>query len=284
MPLNHRDADLADPRADWRRALEGAQAVVHLAALAHERAEAAEKAARYDLLQAVNAFGTERLARTAGELGVSRFVFTSTIGVCGDETFGTPFTEESRPEPRSMYARSKLEAEQRLQEVASATSLAVTVLRPTLVYGPGNAGNFLRLLRLVARAWPLPFASLRNRRNLTYVGNLASAIESALAREKAGALFLVCDSEALSTPELVAALAAGMRRPARQFPTPAWLLRALASAVGRPGMGRRLVGSLEVDNSKLRRELGWKPPFRAPNALRETAAWYAEAHGGMRRR
>ena len=273
------DGDLGDPALDWRERLAGADAVVHLAALAHERAEALERAGDYAAFRRVNADATERLARQAAQAGVAQLVFASTIGVCGDETFGAPFTEASAPAPRTLYARSKQEAERRLAAVGAETGLRVTVLRPTLVYGPGNAGNVLRLLRLVRRGWPLPFGAIRNRRNLTHVENLASAIAAVLAYAGPERLFIVSDAEALSTAELVNSLADGMGRSATQLPVPGALLRIAGAALGRKDMVRRLVGSLEADNALLRRATGWRQPVAAREGLRRTGEWFARADG-----
>src|SRR5438105_2518773 len=197
--------------ATHRDALQGAEAVVHLAAIANDRALACERARDYESLRRVNVLGAERLAREAAGAGVRHFVFMSSIGVCGDETEGTPFTEETPPAPRSLYARSKLEAEEALSALATTRGLGLTMLRPTLVYGADNGGNMLRLLKAIHGRLPLPLGAVRNRRHLTYIGNLTSAIAAALQRGPAGTL-LICDAQAVSTPELIAALAKGMGR------------------------------------------------------------------------
>lgn len=262
------------PDAHWEDVLAGAHAVVHLAALAHERAVACERARDYETLRRVNVLGTERLAREAARVGVHRFVFLSSIGACGDETHGVPFTEECHPEPRSLYGRSKLEAEERLVALSQGTELQVTTLRPTLVYGPENGGNFLRLLKAVERGWPLPFGRVRNRRNLAYVGNVVSAIATFLDHEGASGAWVICDADALSTPELVRRLAEGMGRPARLLPIPPAMLLAGGRLLGRKELVRRLVGSLEADCGKARRVLGWAPPISVNEGLARTASWY----------
>lgn len=265
--------EASDPRVP--EGLQGAQALVHLAAIAHERAEALDQAREHEMFRRVNALGAEQLARQAAANGVEHFVFISTIQVCGDETHGSPFREDTVPRPRSVYARSKLEAEERLAKVARQTGLRLTVLRPTLVYGPGNGGNFLRLLRLVQRGWPLPFGAVRNRRSLTYVGNLVSAIAAVAQSRSATGVFIVCDSVPFSTPELVRGLAAAMRRRALLVPVPPLLLRAAARAVGRADTARRLLGSLEADPGRLQRTLAWSAPFSNDEGLRATAEWFA---------
>ena len=267
--------DLA-PDTEWNDALAGVGAVIHLAAAAHERAEVHERKRDYEALRRVNALATERLARAAALAGAEQFVFLSTIGVCGDETSGKPFNEESAPAPRSLYAASKLEAERLLATVSTDTGLPVTVLRPTLVYGPGNGGNFLRLLQAVQRGWPLPFASVHNRRTLTYVGNLVSAIFAVLGRRDAAGTFVVCDAESLSTAEIVRCAAEGLGRPARLFPMPEPALRLAGTLLGRRDLMRRLVGSLEADSAKLHRLAGWQAPYPAQRALALTGEWFAK--------
>jgi len=281
VALRRADGDLGDPGVDWRARLAGADAVVHLAAIAHERAEALERSGDHAAFRRVNVEGSERLARQAAAAGVRHLVFASTIGVCGDETSGTPFTEASPYAPCSLYARSKQEAEERLARLRGQTPMRITILRPTLVYGPGNAGNFLRLLRLVRSGLPLPFGAIHNRRTLTYVDNLVSAIRAVLAYGGSETLFIACDSESLASGEIAARLAEGMGRRVVQLPVPAAWLRLAGAATGRRDVVRRLVGSLEADNRRLRHAAGWQPPVPARDGLRATAEWFAR--GAARR-
>jgi nucleoside-diphosphate-sugar epimerase len=121
----------------------------------------------------------------------------------------------------------------------------------------------------------LPLASINNRRSLIYVGNLADALiaagNSPTATRKT---YLVGDSEDVSTPGLIRAIAAAMQVHARLFPCPAALLMAGATALGRREEMRRLTGSLQIDSSKIRTELEWHPRFRLAQGLAQTAQWY----------
>lgn len=265
---------------DWQDLLDGAGSIVHLAAAAHERAAALERRQDYEVLRRVNALATERLARQAAARGAQHFVFISTIGVCGDETSGAPITEETPPRPRSLYAASKLEAERLLWEVARETGLRVTVLRSTLVYGPGNGGNMLRLLRLIGRGWPLPFGGIVNRRSLTSVTNLVCAITGLLEHPQSEGTFVVCDATPVSTPELVRRLAAGMGRDVRLFVCPEPLLRAAARIAGQHDATRRIIGSLEADCGKLSGFLGRYPAVTPQAALVETGRWFLSEGDG----
>jgi len=261
------------PATDWRAALEGAREVVHLAARTHVlRETAADPLAEY---RRINVAGTEQLARAAAVRGVRRLIFLSSVKVNGELTGERPYTENDAPRPEDAYGVSKWEAEQALARVAAATGLEVVVLRSPLVYGPGVKGNFLRLMDLVARRTPLPLGAIANRRSLVYAGNLAGAIVAALdARAAAGKAYLVSDGEDVSTPELVRALAQALGVKPRLVSVPPAALRFAAALAGRRAELARLAGSLQVDSSRIRRELAWRPPFALAKGLEETARWY----------
>ena len=239
----------------------GCETLVHLANIAHARADAA-------LLESANVDVTRRIAERAAAAGVRRMIYLSSIKAAGEETRGRPFDGSEAPAPRDAYGRAKLAAERALAEVSAKTAMETVVLRPPLVYGPRVKAKFLALVRAIARGWPLPLAALHNRRSLLYVGNLADAIACCVEAPKlAGRPFVICDRPAVSTPELCQAFGRALGKPARLFPFPAALLGAL------PGM-RALISSLEVDDSALRKALGWQPPVSFEEAIRLTAEWY----------
>jgi nucleoside-diphosphate-sugar epimerase len=261
------------PNTDWRTALEGVSGVVHLAARTHVlRETATDPLAKY---RQVNVSGTERLARSAAAGGVRRLVFVSSVKVNGERTGERPFTEDGAPRPEDAYGVSKWEAEQALSRIAAETGLEVVVLRPPLVYGPGVKGNFLRIMSLVARGMPLPLGAIDNRRSFIYAGNLAGAIVQALdAPQATGRTYLVSDGEDVSTPELVRGIARALGVKPRLPSFPLAALGLVATLAGRRAEFARLTGSLQVDSSRIRRELGWEPRCSLARGLEETARWY----------
>ena len=263
------------PTTDWRAALEGVHCVVHLVSRAHVLRETApDPLAEY---RRINVQGSLQLAQQAARAGVRRLVFMSSIKVNG-ESSARPYTEEDPPRPEDAYGVSKREAEEALARVAAETGLDLVVLRPPLVYGPGVKGNFLRLLELVARGVPLPLASIDNRRSLVHVGNLADAVMRTVdAPQAAGRTYLVADGEDVSTPELARALAQALGVRPRLVPCPTALMRLGGALTGRRGEIERLTGSLQVDSSRIRRELGWRPPFTLRQGLAQTARWYLDS-------
>ncbi len=254
------------PDTDWRVALAGIGAVVHLAARAHVLRDSSADA--YAAYRAVNTLGALRLAEAAAAAGIRRFVFLSSARVLGDRTTGAPFTDASPLAAEDPYGRSKADAERGLAALGGRSALEPVILRPPLVYGPGAGGNFARLVALVARGVPLPLGAVRNRRSLLYVGNLVDAIVRALEHPAAaGETFMVSDGEDLSTPELVRRIARALGKPARLVPVPPALLRLGGTLAGRSDDVARLVDDLVVDSSRIRARLDWTSPCRLGEGL-----------------
>jgi len=267
--------DLSDA-PDLRRALDGADAVIHLAGRAHVMREM--EAGADSAFHRANVDATCHLARQAAGAGVRRFVFLSSVKVNGERTGDRPFAETSPPAPEDAYGRSKWAAEKALHEIAAATGLEVVVIRPPLVYGPGVKANFLQLLRLIDQGLPLPLASVRNQRSFVSVWNLCDLIVACASHPAAGGeTFFASDQHDLSTPELVRSVAGSFHRPARLFRFPVPALRLAGRLVGHGAAVERLVGSLQVDSSKATRALGWAPRVSVDEGIRRTTEWYRSA-------
>jgi len=247
---------------DLARALDGVATIVHLAGRAHvmrENATDPQDAYRRD-----NAETTERVARAALAAGVGRFVFASTVKVAGERTRpGTPFRPDDAPGPQDAYARSKLAAERALLQIAARSPMTALVLRLPLVYGAGARGNFRRLVDAVAaRRW-LPFGAIDNRRSVAGIDTVLDAFEAAIeAPDAASGVHFVADRDAVSTPQLVRAIAAALGVAPRLLDVPVGVLRFAATLAGQRDAIERLTGSLEVDTSSLTSATGWSPrPF-----------------------
>jgi nucleoside-diphosphate-sugar epimerase len=254
------------PGADWSHVLRGADAVVHLAGRAHVLRGPDDEDSLY---RRVNTEGTRRLARQAREAGARQFVFLSSCQAIAAES-DEVLTRSTPAGPESAYGRSKLAAEQAVREELENGACAWTILRPPLVYGPGNKANFARLIRLVRSGFPLPLAKVRNRRSFVGVNNLVNfVIHGCLGNEPArNRIFYPADEPDLSTPELLKLLADGMDRRICLFRLPPSFLQALGRLPGLDAL-RKLRASLFVDTTPNRRELDWVPPHSTSNSLRE---------------
>jgi UDP-N-acetyl-alpha-D-quinovosamine dehydrogenase len=275
LPVGASPVEVGDigPDTDWRSALAQIDVVFHLAARVHQMKDAAaDPLAEY---RRVNTAGTERLAEIAAAAGVRRLVFVSSVKVHGEER-DVPYAEDDAPAPRDPYGTSKLEAEQALADVSRRTGLEVVVARPPLVYGEGVKANMASLFRAVRRGIPLPLGSIeRNRRSLLYVGNLAHCLAAcAIHPAASGRTYLVSDGEDVSTTALVRRIGAALGKAPRLLPVPGRALRLAGRLTGRRAAVERLLGSLAVDSTRVRTELGWAPPFDLTAGLDRTAAWF----------
>jgi nucleoside-diphosphate-sugar epimerase len=289
---HRRSAAPDDTRIDWRRLermddaelwqepLAGVSAVVHLAALAHQVGVAG--VGRWEEFARTNVTATAALARACARAHTGRLVFLSSIAAsCSASTRAIDASLPAAPE--SDYGRSKLEAEQAIDRELRSSTVDWCVLRPPLVYGPGNPGNMERLLKLLATGLPLPFGAIRNRRSFIYVHNLTDAILRVLNhRDTIRATFVVGDGSDFSTPALVAALAAATGRHARIFRVPESWLRLLgrggdfAAKVLRRGVPidsysvSKLTESLFVDGAAFAEKFDWRASIAPADALQAT--------------
>ena len=260
---------------ELRGPLAGVSVVVHLAARVHVMRESAG-----DPLQEyrrVNVDGTKSIALAAVAAGVRRFIFVSTVKVHGESTFAEPFREDMPPNPEGAYAVSKWEAEEALRSIASESGLEVVIVRPPLVYGPGVRGNFLRLIRFVDRALPLPWSKRGNCRSMIGAENLADFLVLCVDHSNAaGQSFLVKDSEEISTRELITRLARILARPVRLVPVPEALIRLAARLTFKQEAANRVLDSLVIDSRRAQQELQWVPPVPLDDGLAATCRWYRE--------
>ncbi|WP_375313662.1 NAD-dependent epimerase/dehydratase family protein [Bradyrhizobium sp. A5] len=255
------------PETDWSAALQGVDAVVHLAARVHHKHE--EHAVQ--LYRNVNIAGTLHLARSAATAGVRQFIFVSTVLVHGRSNEGrAPFSENDILTPRGLYGMSKAAAEAGLKTLARDSDMNISVIRPPLVYGAGAKGNFALLTRAVSLGLPLPFGAIRNQRAFLAVQNLSSFIARRLAHPDTASnfeIFLVADREQVSTPEFIDRLAKAAGKNSRLFGMPPNLLSTLLNVMGRQDTHDSLIGSLELDVSKAI-ATGWQPQVSLDEGLR----------------
>lgn len=257
--------------ADWVDAVAGCSAVIHLAARAHLLRDSNEDPALS--FQSVNVDFTRACSEASASAGVKRFIFMSSLGVHGGTSGAQPIRVGSAIEPHTPYARSKADAERVLKEVVYGSDMELTILRPPLVYGPGAPGNFGALVRVIARGWPMPLGSVtKNRRSFVAIDNLVELIVVCIDHPAAAnQIFLVSDGEDLSTADLLRRLSSAMGRPARLLPVPVGWLAMGAWLLGKREMFQSLCGSLQVDISKTRTLLDWRPSVSVDEGLRRAA-------------
>jgi GlcNAc-P-P-Und epimerase len=158
-------ADVRDRRA-LTEATAGCTMLYNLAA---EHRDDVRPRSRYD---EVNVDGAANTVAAAEAHGIERIVFASSVAIYGDAEH--ELDESTPPRPFNDYGRTKLEAEGVFRAWATgAPGRSLTIVRPTVVFGPGNRGNVYELLAHVARGWGVVIGSGRNRKSMAYVKNVA---------------------------------------------------------------------------------------------------------------
>ncbi len=261
----------------WEASLRDVDVVVYLAGYAHISNDEFSKIRQRCI--DVNTTGPVNLARSAAKTGVKHFIYLSSIGVvCQYSEF--TINENTPCNPHNVYAESKWLAENELKGIATTSSMGVTILRPPLVYGPGNPGNFRRLIDVVSKGYPLPLGSITNRRSFLYVKNLVDVILKCIeAPADDSVVYHVSDDQSVSTPELITILAQTMGKKAKLYNVPVSILSGIASVTRHKDDLIRLKQSLELDNTKFKENIDWTPPYTLQEGIKETINWYLVQHG-----
>ncbi len=290
--VEQRLGDLSD-RSALDAAVEGCDAVVHLAAkvgIVGERSDFA----------AVNVTGTSNMLASAQKAGVTKFVHVSSPSVAHD---GTPIIGGLADPPVTTHARAWYPETKALAEhaaiAATSESMGVVVLRPHLVWGPGDT----QLVgRIIERAQSGRLALVGGGRALvdtTYVDNAVSALIAAVDTVSpraacAGNAYVIANGEPRPVRELVEGIcaAAGVRFEPREVPLGA--ARVFGSIIERvwprinpetePPLTRFLADQLGTahwfDPRPARTDLGWKPAVTIDDGFKRLAAWFAQQSSG----
>ncbi len=285
VPLSWALGDVCD-RGSLPAALDGADAVVHVAGLT--------KTVRSEDYYRVNADGTRNLAEAAASAGVKRFVHCSSLAVAGPLDGAQPVCEEDPPAPVSHYGRSKLAAEEAARRFAD--RLALTIVRPPIVYGPRDR-DFFEVFKMASRGVALKAGLFGTKRySVIYVDDLGVALARALdkggavepSRRDGGGVYYVSDGGVYTWEEMIREVGRALGRPNTVvLPVPealswgAGLWGELAARVsGKPQIMSfdkiREVGGdgWACDTERAKRELGFEPAYPLARGLAEAAGWY----------
>jgi len=238
--------DLSIP-FDWQPLLQRCDAVVHLAGIAHTFADDD----RYDR---VNHRATDALAHAAFRCG-AHLVFVSSIAAQSGSCSDRELTEDDPPSPVNSYGSSKLAAERAVR----GSGASFVILRPVVIFGDGEKGNFATVHKISRLPVPLPFAALTAQRSVLSVQNFNSAILTALTNSCVrGETFIVSDPAPLSIPEVIARYRASLGRPPWLIPIPQRWLELSLKAVGLSTIWQRIGCPLIARPRKLL-AAGWEP-------------------------
>lgn len=190
-----------DSRDSLKKACEGADYIVHMAAVLFSRSRAG--------FEKVNVEGTANLVAAAGSLArpPEKLVYISSLAAGGPSPAGAPRTESVPDAPVSEYGRTKLGGE---KEVARLPPFVRrTILRPPIVYGR-NEYAVSKIAAWVKKGFMVN-AGASGSFNFVYVEDLAAAIITSLENPATdGNTYYVCENRAYPWKEFISMLAAAM--------------------------------------------------------------------------
>lgn len=262
-------------------ALQGVHAVFHLAA-ARGDFGIPDRAYRRDNVEA-----TRTLIELGRKEGVRQWVFYSSVSAMGP---GAASRNELAPlTPGTAYGATKAEAEALFRDLGDEDpGVGILVLRPSVVYGPGNFAdtNVYRLIRAIDRGRFLMIGDGQTRKTLSYIDNLLAATLFAWERMRPGLqTYIYVDEPVLSTSEIVARICALLGRSIPRWRLPLGVAVALASGLDVLGASTgidfpitaariRKFCTPTIFDAEAIRGLGFRPPVSNEAALEATVRWY----------
>jgi nucleoside-diphosphate-sugar epimerase len=262
---------------------DGVDRVLNLATLGHM----SNFTVTEEMFEAINVTGALNVMREARRAGVPRVLHCSSVaamGICDE----IPASEESRCKPHHPYGRSKLKAEEEIRALVAREGLPAVIVRFSMVYGPGDPRDILKLTRLARKGL---FPKIGARPKLTPLIHVQDAVEGALlAIEKGriGETYLITNRASIPFDDLrrIMQAALGIRR--LPLYVPEWAALSASAFIEKcfgligksPPVARKNIESTLADRAfsiaKAQRELGFTPQIDARTGLADTVRWYRE--------
>lgn len=268
--------------------LRGIDAVIHLAGKAHALSE--RPGERESYFRSITE-GTRRLVELSLEAGIPRFLYISSVKAGELPSGPAPeggWPEEAMLPPATPYGEAKLAAERIVREAGFARAV---VLRPCLVYGPGNRGNLAAMVEAIRRGRFPPIPDTGNRRSLVHVHDVVQACRLAVIDRdpdsdsdsdvEGGGVYQITDGVGYSTREMYDRIRAALGMPHQGWAIPYGLLKAaaLCGDFGGAVLRRRLpldsaalgklCGSAHYSCAAARERLGYRPTVTFREGVRD---------------
>ena len=264
-----------------RGVAEGVDCLIHMATLGHMDNFSVTE----DMFNSVNVYGTVNIMQEALKSKVKRIVHCSSVaamGICDD----LPATEKSRCRPHHPYGRSKLKAENEVLKLVSDFNLPAVIIRFSMVYGPGDKRDMLKLARLAKKGL---FPKVGSRQKLTpliYVDDAVKGLLLAAKKGKKGEIYLLTNKKSEPFDRIRKIILNTLKIFRVPVFVPEWAALFTASCMEKaftltgksPPVSRKNIESTLADRvfsiEKAKKELGFNPQIDPEKGLRETVLWY----------
>ena len=247
---------------------------IHLAGKAHDLKKTSDDKEYFE----VNTELTKRLFDQFLKSDCETFIYMSSVKAVADQTDGV-LTENVKPNPITVYGKSKLAAEEYILSRKNLKNKRVYILRPCMIHGPNNKGNLNLLYSFVSKGIPYPFGKYSNRRSFVSVENLCFIIKELIDNAKIeSGIYNIADDTSLSTIDLVQIISEVLCKPTRILKLPKLFVRFIAK-VGDlfpiPINSERLLKlteNYEVSNLKIKNAIQKKLPLSSNEGIKKTIA------------
>ncbi len=254
--------------------------IIHLAGKAHDTKNTSKENEYYN----INTGLTKQVFDLFLKSKAKKFIYFSSVKAVTDTVKGDKLTEDETPNPQTPYGKSKLEAEKYIISQHLPEEKLIYILRPAMIHGPGNKGNFNLLYQLIYRGLPYPLGAYSNQRSFTSIANLNFLIEQLIVKDIPSGIYLVADNETLSTCDVIKLIAEILGKKPRIWKLPMRLIK-IASKLGDYGMFplnseklKKLTESYVVSNKKITKALDITLPVTAYEGLKLTTISFQNSH------
>ena len=176
-----------------------ALAFIHLAGKAHDLKNVSSNQEYYDVNTELTKTVFENFLNSTCEV----FIYFSSVKACTDIVDGV-LDESKKPNPVSVYGKSKLAAEEYILSKKIPSSKRVYILRPCMVHGPGNKGNLNLLFKMISKGIPYPLGRYLNKRSFVSIENLMFIINELLQNSNIrSGIYNIADDEPISTIDII---------------------------------------------------------------------------------
>lgn len=198
--------------------LQGVDTVFHLAGFTHNLSNVNKI---QNIYQKVNVDATIRLANLSVKSNVKKFIFVSSVKAGGSSSLSACRSEKDQGEPEGIYGKTKREAELKLLKIGKESGMHVSIIRPSLVYGPNTKGNLQLMYTGIKKGWFPPLPEIRNKRSMIHVDDLVRAILIVADDDRAnGEIFIATDSTPYSSRDIYNAMCYVLGKPVPKWSVP----------------------------------------------------------------
>ena len=246
--------------------------VIHLAGKVHDLKNTSTQDEYYQ----VNTELTKKIFDKFLTSEAKVFITLSSVKAVADDVEGY-LTEEHKPNPITHYGKSKLLAEEYILSKNIPDGKRFYILRPSMIHGPSNRGNFNLLFNFVSNGFPWPLGAFENNRSFCSIENLCFIIKELIERvDIPSGIYNVCDDQNFSTNELIHLINSSLGKKTKIWNIHSNIIRMMArlgdflSLPLNTERLQKLTESYLVSNQKIVKAIGKPLPIQAKDGLIKT--------------